>query len=110
MSDITTIGVDLAKNVFQFHGVDKHGKPVLRRTVARGKPLHILANLPPCPPGREACGGAHHWAREIGKLGHAVRPMAPQFVAPYRKSEKNDANDAKAICEAVSRLGFPLIA
>ena len=103
MKDITTIGIDIAKNVFQLHGVDRHGKASLRKTVTRAKLLETLANLPPCLIGIEACGGAHHWARKITQLGHTVRMIAPQFVVPYRKSGKNDANDAEAICEAVAR-------
>ncbi|MBU2846805.1 IS110 family transposase [Acidithiobacillus ferriphilus] len=103
MKDITTIGIDIAKNVFQLHGVDRHGKTSLRKTVTRAKLLVTLANLPPCLIGIEACGGAHHWARKITQLGHTVRMVAPQFVVPYRKSGKNDANDAEAICEAVAR-------
>uniref|UniRef100_E6QG54 Transposase of ISCARN5, IS110 family subgroup IS1111 n=1 Tax=mine drainage metagenome TaxID=410659 RepID=E6QG54_9ZZZZ len=110
MKEITTLGIDLAKNIFQLHGVDRHGKPVLRRTVTRGKLLETLANLPPCLVGLEACGGAHHWARKISDLGHAVRLIAPQFVVPYRKSGKNDANDAEAICEAVARPNMRFVA
>ncbi len=103
MSTIQTIGIDLAKNVFSIHGVDAYGKCVLRKTVKRNKLLDIFANLPPCLVGMEACSGAHHWARELSKLGHTPRIMASKFVIPYRQSEKNDANDAEAICEAVSR-------
>jgi len=110
MHEITTIGVDLAKQTFQLHGVDRHGKAVLRKTVSRAKLLESFVNLPPCLVGLEACGGAHHWAREIGKLGHEVRIIAPQFVAPYRKSGKNDANDAEAICEAVGRPNMRFVA
>lgn len=100
---VTTIGIDLAKNTFSLHGVDKQGKPCLRKTVSRNKLLHTLANVPPCLIGMEACSGAHYWARELGKLGHDVRIMAPRFVIPYRKGGKNDNNDAAAICEAVTR-------
>ncbi|WP_299147170.1 IS110 family transposase, partial [uncultured Comamonas sp.] len=104
---IVTVGIDLAKNVFAVHGVDGAGKPVLvRPSVARDKLLKLIAALPPCLIGMEACSGAHHWAREFEKLGHTVRLMAPKFVAPYRlsgKRGKNDAADAAAICEAVSR-------
>jgi len=103
MKEVITIGIDLAKNVFQLHGVDRHGKPSLRKMVTRAKLLETLANLPPCLIGIEACGGGHHWARKIAELGHTVRMIAPQFVVPYRKSGKNDANDAEAICEAVTR-------
>ena len=101
--NITTIGIDLAKNTFSLHGVDAHGKVCWRKTVSRKKLLATLANLPPCLVGMEACSGAHYWAREIGKLGHAARIMAPKFVIPYRKGGKNDNNDAAAICEAVAR-------
>jgi len=104
---IITIGIDLAKNVFAVHGVDESGKPVLvRPEVARAKLLELIANLPPCMIGMEACSGAHHWAREFTKFGHTVRMMAPKFVIPYRmsgKRGKNDATDAAAICEAVTR-------
>ena len=104
---IVTIGIDLAKNVFAIHGVDATGKAVLvRPSVARAKLLELLAALPPCLIGMEACSGAHHWAREFAKFGHTVRLMAPKFVVPYRlsgKRGKNDAADAAAICEAVTR-------
>ncbi|QIA63520.1 IS110 family transposase [Vibrio astriarenae] len=103
MSTIQTIGVDLAKNVFSIHGVDAYGKCVLRKTVKRNKMLDTFANLPPCVIGMEACSGAHYWARELTKLGHSPKIMAAKFVIPYRQNEKNDANDAEAICEAVSR-------
>lgn len=100
---LTRIGLDTAKQVFQVHGVDDHGKAVLKKQLARGRVLEFFANLPPCLVGIEACAGTHYWARELSKLGHTVRLMAGQFVAPYRKSGKNDANDAEAICEAVGR-------
>jgi transposase len=99
----TTIGLDIAKNVFQLHGVDEHGKAVLHKQLKRGQVLAYFANLPPCLVGLEACGGAHYWARELIKLGHEARLISPQFVKPYVKGNKNDANDAEAICEAVSR-------
>ena len=101
--NVTTVGIDLAKNVFSVHGVDAHGKAVLKKTLSRGKLLEFFANLPPCLAGMEACGGAHHWARQLRTLGHDARIIAPRFVIPYRKSGKNDGNDAEAICEAVSR-------
>ena len=104
---IVTVGIDLAKNVFAVHGVDATGKPALvRPSVARGKLLDLIASLPPCLIGMEACSGAHHWARLFAGFGHTVRLMAPKFVVPYRlsgKRGKNDAADAAAICEAVSR-------
>jgi len=107
---ITTVGIDLAKSVFSMHGIDEHGKAVLRRTVSRGKVMEVMAGIGPCLVGVEACSGAHHWARELGKLGHTVRIMAPRFVAPYRKSGKNDGNDAEAICEAVGRPSMRFVA
>ena len=103
MAKVTRIGLDIAKNVFEVHGVNQAGTAVLRRTIARGKLREFFAKLPPCLVGMEACGSAHYWARELGKLGHQVRLMAAQFVNAYRKSGKNDANDAMAICEAVGR-------
>lgn len=101
--EITTIGLDLAKNVFQVHGVNERGKAVLRKQLKRDQVAAFFANLPPCLVGMEACGSAHHWARKLQALGHTVRLMAPQFVKPYVKSNKNDAADAEAICEAVAR-------
>ena len=101
--NVTTIGIDLAKTVFSIHGTDQHGKVVVRKRLNRPKLLPYIAQLPPCLIGMEACSGAHHWAREMTKLGHDVRIIAPRFVAPYRKSSKNDDNDAEAICEAVGR-------
>jgi transposase len=92
------------------HGIDEHGKAVLKRTVSRGKLMEVMAGIGPCVVGVEACSGAHHWARELGKLGHTVRIMAPRFVAPYRKSGKNDGNDAEAICEAVGRPSMRFVA
>jgi transposase len=100
---ITTIGIDLAKNVFQLHGVDQQGHTVLRRALKRAEMLAYFVKLEPCLIGMEACGSAHHWARQLGQYGHTVKLMAPQFVKPYVKTNKNDANDAEAICEAVSR-------
>ena len=107
---ITTVGIDLAKNVFSVHGIDEHGKAVLKRTVSRGKVMEVMAGIGPCLVGVEACSGAHHWARELGRLGHAVKIMTPRFVAPYRKSGKNDGNDAEAICEAVGRPSMRFVA
>lgn len=100
---IVRIGLDIAKLVFQVHGVDGHGKAVLKKTLSRSEMLTYFAKLPPCLIGIEACAGAHYWARELRRLGHDARLMAAQFVSPYRKSGKNDANDAEAICEAVGR-------
>ena len=90
---ISTVGIDLAKNVFSVHGVGKDGKVVLRRTVGRADLLPMFAQIEPCLIGMKACSGAHHFARELRKLGHDARIMAPRFVAPYRKSGKNDGND-----------------
>jgi transposase len=100
---ITTAGVDIAKRLFQVHGVDERGTPVLRKQLKRSQVLSFFANLTPCVIGIEACCGAHHWARQLQKLGHTVKLMAPQFVKPYVKTNKNDMADAEAICEAVSR-------
>jgi len=103
VNDITTIGVDLAKNVIQVHGVDQLGMAVLNKQLPRRRFVEFFANLAPCLIGMEACASAHHWARQLVKLGHQVKLMAPQFVKPYVKTNKNDAADAEAICEAVSR-------
>ena len=98
-----TIGLDLAKNVLQVHGVDERGKTILKKALKRAQVLPFFANMPPCLVGMEACGSAHYWARKLEAMGHAVKLMAPQFVKPYVKTNKNDAADAEAICEAVSR-------
>ena len=103
MKEITTIGVDLAKSVFTVHGVDATGHTMLRKTVRRERLMELVAGLPPCLIGMEACGGAHEWARKFLGHGHRVGIMMARFVAPYRKSSKNDGNDAEAICEAVAR-------
>lgn len=100
---ITTVGIDLAKNVFQVHGIDERGKAVLKKQLRREQMAAFFVNLPACLVGMEACGSAHHWARKLQELGHTVRLMAPQFVKPYVKTNKNDAADAEAICEAVGR-------
>ena len=104
---IVTVGIDLAKNVFAVHGVDESGNAVLiRPSVKRAALLELVAELPPCLIGMEACSGAHHWAREFARFGHTARLIAPKFVTPCRlsgKKGKNDAADAQAICEAVSR-------
>ena len=100
---ITTIGIDLAKEVFQIHGVDEHGKVVLRKQLRRSKMAEFFANLEPCLIGLEACGSSHHWARKLGSFGHTVKLMSPQFVKPYVKTNKHDMADAEAICEAVTR-------
>src|SRR4030095_12185055 len=100
---ITTVGLDLAKSVFQVHGVDGRGKVALRKQLKRSEMATLFANLPSCLIGMEACSGAHYWVRKLEALGHEVRLMAPQFVKPYLKTNKNDRNDAEAICEAVAR-------
>jgi transposase len=100
---IATIGIDIAKNVFQVHGVCAHGKVKVSRQLRRQQLLPYLQQLAPCRVGLEACPGAHHWAREIAALGHDVRLMPPQYVKPYVKRNKTDAADAEAICEAVGR-------
>ena len=101
--NITTIGVDLAKSVFQVHGIDKHGKAVIQKRLRRSKVLEFFVQLPRCLIGMEACSSAHYWARKLREQGHDVKLMAPQFVKPYVKANKTDAADAEAICEAVTR-------
>ena len=100
---ITTVGIDLAKNLFQLHGVNEHGKVVIKKQLRRDQMAEFFVTLPPCLVGMEACGSAHHWARKLQAYGHTVKLMAPQFVKPYVKTNKNDAADAEAICEAVTR-------
>lgn len=107
---ITTIGIDLAKNVFQVHGVDARGKRVLRKQLKRAQVALFFANLPSCLIGMEACAGAHYWARKLQALGHTVKLMPPQYVKPYVKTNKNDAADAEAICEAVGRPNMRFVA
>lgn len=106
----TRVGLDIAKEVFQIHGVDENGKSRLRKQLARAKVLEFFAQLPACLIGIEACGSSHYWGRELTKLGHTVRLMAAQFVIPYRKRCKSDANDAEAICEAVGRPNMRFVA
>jgi transposase len=103
MAKISMIGLDLAKNVFQIHGIDAAGTVVLRRQVRRAQVQKFFAQLPPTVVGMEACGGAHHWAREFQKLGHEVRIMPPAYVKPYVKRNKNDGRDAEGVCEALTR-------
>jgi transposase len=103
MQTITTIGLDIAKSVFQVHGVDADGHVVVRRQLKRRYVLAFFQKLPPCLVGIEACASAHHWARELQALGHTAKLMPPAYVKPYVKRQKNDATDAEAICEAVSR-------
>ena len=103
MGQVVTIGLDIAKSVFQVHGVDESGEVVVRRQLRRAQLLPFFAKLAPCLIGIEACATAHHWARELSELGHDVRLMPPSYVKPYVKRQKNDAADAEAICEAVTR-------
>jgi len=103
MDQISTIGLDIAKNVFQVHGIDETGKVVVRRQLRRRQVLAFFGKLSPCLIGMEACATSHHWARELAKLGHEVRLMPPRYVKPYVKRNKSDAADAEAICEAVTR-------
>jgi transposase len=106
---VTTIGLDIAKNLFQVHGVDEHGRVILSKRLARAKVLAVFANLPRCLIGLEACGGAHYWARQLTRLGHEVRLMPPHYVKPYVKTNKHDAADAEGCCEAVQRPGMRFV-
>src|SRR5215470_6016614 len=101
--NVTTLGIDLAKSIFQLHGVDERGKVTVQKRVTRSKLRETVAQLPPCLIGMEACGGAQYWAREFQQLGHTVKLISPQFVKPYVRGNKNDSRDAEALCEAVSR-------
>lgn len=103
MAQVTTLGVDIAKNGVCVHGIDTQEHVIVKKRLARQKVLPFMAQLPPCLIGMEASGGAHYWAREFTKLGHTVKLMSPQFVKPYVQSQKNDPNDAAGICEAVAR-------
>ena len=103
MGQVVTIGLDIAKSVFQVHGVDAEGVVVIRQKLTRARLLPFFAKLEPCLVGIEACGASHHWARELTKLGHEARLMPPSYVKPYLKRQKNDMADAEAICEAVTR-------
>jgi transposase len=103
MQTITTIGLDIAKSVFQVHGVDATGQVAIRRQSKRRYVVAFFQKLPPCLVGTEACASSHHWSRELHALGHKVRLIPPAYVKPYVKRRKNDATDAEAICEAVTR-------
>ena len=109
MQTITTIGLDIAKSVFQVHGVDAAGQVVVRRQLKRRYVLAFFQKLPPCLVGIEACASSHHWSRELQALGHMVRLMPPAYVKPYVKRQKNDATDAEAICEAVTRANMRFV-
>ena len=110
MQTVTTIGLDIAKSVFQVHGIDAEGKVVFRRQLKRRYVLAFFQKLPPCLVGIEACASSHHWSRELQALGHTVRLMPPAYVKPYVKRHKNDATDAEAICEAVARPNMRFVA
>ena len=110
MQAITTVGLDIAKSVFQVHGIDAGGQVVIRRQLKRRYVLTFFQKLPPCLVGIEACASSHHWSRELQALGHTVRLMPPAYVKPYVKRQKNDATDAEAICEAVSRPNMRFVA
>lgn len=109
MQSISTIGLDIAKSVFQVHGVDAAGQVVIRRQLRRSHVLAFFQKLPPCLVGIEACASSHHWSRELQALGHTVRLMPPAYVKPYVKRQKNDAADAEAICEAVTRANMRFV-
>ena len=110
MTEVSTIGLDLAKNVFQVHGVDEAGEVLVRRQLRRSQMIRFFAKLPPCLVGIEACATSHHWARELQALGHEVRIMPAHYVKAYVKRNKNDAADAEAICEAVTRPSMRFVA
>jgi len=110
MNEITAMGIDLAKNVFEVHGVDARGVCVLRRQLPRARVLSFLAQVPPAVVGMEACASAHYWGREVGRLGHRVKLLAPRYVKPFVRGHKTDRNDAQAICEAALKAQMPEVA
>src|SRR5262245_28319378 len=109
MQAVTTIGLDIAKSVFQVHGIDAQGNVVVRRQLKRRHVLAFFEKLPPCLVGMEACASSHHWSRQLQALGHLVRLMPPTYVKPYVKRQKNDAADAEAVCEAVTRANMRFV-
>jgi transposase len=109
MQAVTTIGLDIAKSVFQVHGIDAEGNVLIRRQLKRRYVLAFFQKLSPCLVGIEACATSHHWSRELKALGHTVRLMPPAYVKPYVKRQKNDATDAEAICEAVTRANMRFV-
>src|SRR5256712_13930070 len=109
MQAVTTIGLDIAKSAFQVHGVDAEGKAIIRRKLKRRYVAAFFQQLPPCLVGVEACASSHHWSRELQALGHTARLMPPAYVKPYAKRQHNDAADAEAICEAVTRANMRFV-
>ena len=107
---LVRVGLDIAKSVFQVHGIDIEGRVIIRRQLRRRYVLAFFVKLPPCLVGIEACASSHHWSRELQALGHSVRLMPPAYVKPYVKRHKNDATDAEAICEAVTRPNMRFVA
>ena len=110
MSEVITVGLDIAKHVFHAHGVDDRGRAIFSKRISRGKLLDFFAAQPSCTVALEACGGAHHWARQLTQLGHEVRLIPPAYVKPFVKRQKNDAIDAEAICEAAQRPNMRFVA
>src|ERR1700710_294558 len=110
MNQVSTVGLDLAKHIFQLHGAESAGAVVFRKKLRRGQVLAFLATLPPCTVVMEACASAHYWGREIAKLGHTVKLIAPAYVKPFVKRQKNDMADAEAICEAAQRPTMRFVA
>ena len=108
--NISTVGIDIAKNIFQVHGVDERGKKVINKAISRAKLPEFMAQLPICLVGMESCAGSNYWGQRFTEMGHEVKLISPQFVKPYVKSNKNDAVDAEAICEAVTRPNMRFVA
>ena len=110
MSEVIIIGLDIAKHVFHAHGADERGRAIFSKRISRGKLLDFFASQPSCTVALEACGGAHHWARQLTQIGHEVRLIPPAYVKPFAKRQKNDAIDAEAICEAAQRPSMRFVA